>query len=529
MKANFSFLTQIQKNTEVLDTIEDCSKVTLGPTGKNGMVSNLDKPLQFLTNGSMLLKSLEFPNPEDNLILKLIEQASTKTSLIAGDGSTLTSLFLCQLLKISFPFLAAGYNNLFLSTGLKKLACFFNEKIMEFSVPISTPNQLIGVLKTSLGKKVKRDLIAVLEKAITEVSRDGLILVEENIIQENELEIVQGIELDKGFASSYFVNDLNSFEVVYENPFVLITTNPINNLNQLENIITHIQTTNKPLVLVVEEIQKDVLSTLILNNIKKKLKIVVIKYTSIKFIKSGILEDLALLTHANYSEKFGGFEKTNLKKDINAFFQVEDLGKVQKVIITKSKSTFLVSKFSKVLINRRINELNRELLLSESEYEKTIFKTRIARLSGNILKVKLANSTQYEMDEIRQKVDKVMLTIKSSLEEGVLPGGCCFSTSMIEEVLTWGSLNLIGEEIFAAQIVAQSLLKLQQELLTDLSGKNYSKIFLELQCLGYPYSYNLLEQQIVNTLETNLLDSSKAIRGSFWNSLTMVSSILTSE
>jgi chaperonin GroEL len=258
------------------------------------------------------------------------------------------------------------------------------EKVLEFSVPVSDISQLMGVLKTSLGKRINPELMNLLYTSISNIGKDGIILVEENISEKNEIEMVQGIELDKGYASSYFVNDLKNFEVVYENPYLLITKNPINSLNQIREIIEYIQLNNRPLVIIAEEISKDIISTLVLNNIQKKFKIAVIKYTSIQFIKTGILEDLSVLTHSNYFQ-------SNLKNK-NATLTIDDLGQAQKVIIKKDKSTFIVSKFAKIIAKRRINELNRQLLLSETDYEKSLFKTRIARLSGNITKIKIGVS-----------------------------------------------------------------------------------------------------------------------------------------
>jgi chaperonin GroEL len=281
-----------------------------------------------------------------------------------------------------------GYNAIFISNGLKRLSYFLVDKVLEFSRPISQLPEIVDS-KTSLGKKVNNDLFLLLKDCVNQIGRDGLILVEENISPENEIEVVQGIELDKGYASSYFVNDLKNFEVVYENPYLLITNNPINSLNQIRDVIEYVKTNNKPLVIVAEEINKDIVSTLVLNNIQKKLKVVVVKYSSIKFMKNGLLEDLALLTHSNYFV-------SNLK-DSNVTFTLEDLGQVEKVIIKKEKSTFIVSKFAKLIAKRRINELNRELLTSETEYEKNLFKTRIARLSGYIAKVKLVFQTDIKL------------------------------------------------------------------------------------------------------------------------------------
>jgi len=520
MKKTFSLFEEFTTNVQTINDIDNCIKITLGPTGKNGIVADKKGNLKFISSGSALMKSLDFPSSSGNIILKLLEQASNKTFSISGDGSTTTILLACQLLKSSLRFLVNGYNPIFLSNGLKRLAYFVVDKVIEFSTPVSNLDQLIGVLRTSLGKKINNELFVLLKNCMSQIGRDGLILVEENISQDNEIELVQGIELDKGYASSYFVNDLKSFEVIYENPYLLITNHPITSLNQIREITEYVKTNNKPLVIVAEEISKEIISTLVLNNIQKKLKVVVVKYTSIKFVKSGILEDLSLLTHSNY------FVST--LKDSNVIFSVDDLGQAEKVIIKKDKSTFLVSKFAKLVAKRRINELNRELLLSETEYEKSIFKTRIARLSGRIAKIKVGLSNQYQIEEQREKIENAISTIRSSLEEGFVPGGGAFYLYLQNEVSNWAYLNLIGDEFFSSQIVKESLFRPFEELFENTNTPRY-QISQNLLKLGYPYGYNLTEKKIVHTINEGLIDSAKSVRAVLWNSFTIVSTIITSE
>jgi chaperonin GroEL len=520
MRKNFSLFEQLDKNLKTIDDIDNCIKITLGPTGKNGITSNKKGELKFITSGSLLLKALDFPTSAGNVILKLLEQAAIKSYKISGDGSTTTILLACQLLKSSLKFLVNGYNSVFISNGLKKIAYFLVEKVLEFSVPISNVNQLKGVLKTSLGKKLNPNLIELLNNSISKIGKDGVILVEENVSEANEIDIVQGIELDKGYASSYFVNDSKNLEVVYENPYLLITKNPINSLNQIREVIEYIKLNNRPLVIVAEEISKDIISTLVLNNIQKKFKVVVIKYTSIQFLKTGILEDLSVLTHSNYFQ-------SNLRNK-NENLTVNDLGQAQKVIIKKDKSTFIVSKFAKIIAKRRINELNRQLLISETDYEKSLFKTRIARLSGNITKLKVGVSNQYQIEEERQKVENAITGVRAALEEGVVPGGGMFYLYLQQELKNWSYLNLIGEEIFSAQIVTDALLRPFHELFSNTNTSRY-QISEKLSLLGYPYGYNLINQEVVDSLEEGLVDSSKSVRAILWNSITIISTMIVSE
>ena len=521
-KKKFSLFKDLETNIKAINDIDNSIKITLGPTGKNGISSNQLGELTFLTSGSLLIKALEFKTSSANVILKLFEQSATKTFNISGDGSTTTVLIACDLLKTALRFLVNGYNPVILGNGLKKISYFLLDKINEFSLPITDYNQIVAVLKTNIGQKLGPNLFNLIKNSLKNIDRDGLIIIEENNIEKDEIEIVQGLELDRGFASSYFVNDMKNFEVNYEKPVILITSAPINSLNQIREIIEYVKTNNRPLVIVAEEINKDIISTLVLNNIQKKLKVSVIKYTSIKFVKSGILEDLAILTHSKYFE-------SNLKvKEIERNFSIEDLGQAEKVIIKKEKSTFIISKFSKLISKRRINELNRELLLCETEFEKSIFKTRIARLSGNISKIKVGISNKYQIEEQRKKVENAINTIKSSLEEGILPGGGSFYLHLRNELTNWSTLNLIGEEVFANQIVSLALLRPFKELCNNQNIPSYY-IQEELNRRSYPFGYDLMQKKVINTISEGLLDSAKTTRAILWNSISIVSTIITSD
>ena len=522
MRKKFSLFEELEKNVQVINEIDNCVQISLGPTGKNGIIANKQGNLKIISNGSVLLNSLEFPSNSANIILKLFQQISSKTYSISGDGSSTTILMACELLKSSLQFLSNGYNSVFISNGLKRISYFLMDKVIEFSIPITNSNQLVGVLQTNLGKKITSNLFDFLKTCLSKIGRDGLILIEENIIEKNDIELILGIELEKGFASSYFVTDLKSFEVIFEKPYILITNISIESINQIRDILEFVKKNNRSLVIVAEEINKDVLSTLVLNNLQKKIKIVVIKYKGIDFKKNGVLEDLAVLTHSNYFDSKIKEMKTNLT--------IEDLGQVEKVVVGKNKSTFLLSKFSKLISQRRINELNRELLNSESDYEKDTFKTRIARLSGNIAKIKLGILNKYEMEEQTQKITNAIQTIKSSLEEGVLPGGGAFYFHLREEIANWSSLNLIGDEFMANFIVLNTLSRPMEELFKNTTNTTFFYQILEdLKTIGYPYGYNFLEKKIVNTLSTGLLDSAKSVRAILWNSISLISTIITSE
>jgi chaperonin GroEL len=524
MKKHFSLLQSPNFFLNFVEVIYNSIKISLGPTGKTGLASTKSNEIKVLASGSLIIKFLDFPSTSENIIKKLFEQASLKTSMVSGDGSTTAILVTCYLLKSSLKLILSGYNPIFLSNGLKKFAYFFLEKILDFSQPVLFEKQLEGIITTSSGKKLNNSLLKLLKNSTQILQRDGVILVEEGSAFDSSIESIQGIELDKGFLSSYFVNDLKNFEVNYTNPYLLITTDPLTSFSQIQEIIEHIKESKRPLVIITEEISKEILSTLILNTIQKKFSVSVVKYNTIKFLKTGILEDLALLTYSNYFPNDGNNKKTlSLKK-----YEVKDLGQLEKSIIKKEKTTFLVSKFSKILAKRRINELTREVLTCENDYEKNILKTRIARLSGNIIKIKIGSQNSYQIQEEKIKIENIIQTLKSSLEEGVLPGGGCFYLYLKDEIKNWSYLNLVGEEYFSAQIVNESLIRPFIELCEN-TNQSFPSLYNLIQGYKYPYTYDFLKKDIVNSFDDNLLDSSKSVRSILWNSLTLVSALIIAD
>lgn len=514
MVDKFSIYKNLDKNINFILNIYKTIKITLGPTGRLGLLSNKKGDIFFLSNISSLLSYLVSGNSSQDTILKLLDECAGKTLKISGDGSTTTALIACKLLLNALRYIGSGYNAIQISTGLKQIAYFLKEKTLELSIPISTKFQIENIIKTAARNKLSVDLIDIVCKSCINVERDGLVIVEDNIVRENEIEFTQGIELDSGFASSYFINDLNRFEIQYKNPYVLILLKPLKNFGLIKNIIEYVKKENRPLVIIVEQIAEEILSNLVLNSIQKKLKIVVIKYSAIKFIKTGILEDLGLLSYLTVQDE---------SKEINP----ESLGQVQKIIVQKNRSVFILSKQAKILANRRINELNRELLLCETNYEKEIFKIRIARLTSNLVKIKLGFTDKYQVKNERKKVENILTLVGATLEEGLLPGGGSAYLYLKEELKNWAYVNLVGDQIHATQLVSESLTAIPLELFKNANIKTYG-MWDSIISLGFPFSYNVIEKQIVNSFNNGLLDSAKQVRASIWNSLTISATIISS-
>lgn len=492
-----------------LKKIYDCLKIFLD-SSQNICIFSEKKEIYFLNNGLSFLKNLDFFSKEVNLVTKLIEQACLKTFSLAGNGTTLTSLFSTKLMLDSLKFLLLGYDSIFLSNGFTKIAYFSAERINHYSIEITKLSQLASLIKTIFNRKEYKQIKKLLITLVLNFKKDGVILVEDSVVDKNEIEIYQGIEIEKGYISSYFINDFKSFEVNYKNPYILISKHSIVSIDQLEEVIKFCKKKNRALIIVTENIEKSVLSELILKNIKKHLKIAVIKYNSIKFLNTELLNDLSILTHSNYLN-------TDPKK-----FTLNDLGNAEKVILKKTKSFFIVSKFSKLITMRKIKELTKKSLVAETEHEKETLKMRIARLSGNISKLKInkfiTNSSEFEF--LKTKINQSIDGLKAAIEEGILPGGDNIYFLYSKELAYWSTINLVGDEIISSKLIFSLLKDLFNEFLpfTKLNSSRRSK--------KKKFSYNFTKKRVVNCFKDGFIKPSKVLRGVFWNSFTLVSSIL---
>lgn len=520
MKKSFFEILSFDQNS-VLTNIQNSLPISLGPRGSSVIFFQNNSDIRFLHNGSDIMNSLDFSNLEEKLLEKSFQYLSKKTQLNSGEASLSVCLFFAHLISSSNIFLLSGYNPIILAKGFQKTSFFVSNLVFEKSISIRKKSEIKGIIQTSLGEKIDKKFTCFLLNAFQKIKREAFIQIDENINSESELKEIKGIEVEKGFLSSYFINDFSNFQVSYENALLLISTSFLKDLKQIQSIIDFSILQKLPLIIITESISKDLLSILILNYLKKKLKVVVIKYSSIQSLKTALLEDLALMTQANY------VESTFIKgKIVEKDYNVNDLGLIHKVIICKDRSQFIFSKFSKVLIKRRLNELNRQLLISETDYEKNLYENRISRLSGNLIKLKISKDKLFNVYEIKKKIENLILNLRSSLEEGYLSGGSSFYIFTSKQVQHWSSFNLVGEEIYSSQILINSLEKLSFDFLKNLK-KNQTIIFQNLLKMSYPNTYDLIKEEYVNGLNSKIFDSSKSIRLLFLHSISLLSTLIT--
>ncbi len=508
------FLKKLTLNLRTLRILEHCLDVTLGPFGTCGISCDTKQNLILITSGSSLILSLK---ENRNIILTLLAQCSLKTKNITGKGSTTAILLSCEIIKSSLKFLASGCNQNLLHSGLKKSQYFLAKKTWTFSSQLRSNLQIKNALKTSLGSKLRPEFIAMLCSAVDILKKNGLIAVEESLLPVDEFKTTQGIEINKGFASPYFTDGQKNAEIIFTNPYVFVTTAEITHIDQISTLVTYANENSRPLICVASNISKSVLTALILHNIKKDAKTVAIKYTGIKYLQNNLLEDLSILTNCTIV--------SGLKEPATL---VSKLGCAEKVIIQKNRSLFFISKFSKAIAKHKVNELSQNLLISENHSEKDILKSRISRLSGNIIKIKVSSTSKYQFKELCEIIKSSVKSLSCSLEEGIVPGGGAFYSLLEEELAHWASFNLAGEEIFSSYILRLSLLKPAKSLQQKVFHINKNFLLQKLSQLGYPYAYNCIEQKLVHTFKNGLVDSAKSSRATLWNALSTALAVIIS-
>jgi chaperonin GroEL len=497
--------------------LKNSVKATLGPNGKTAIIYEKNQ-LKLVDDGITIIKALKFKENSEEHILELIREASLKTNEIVGDGTTTTVLLSCNLIEESIRLILAGTKSIFLATGLKKINNFIIQKLKEFSFPLAEPSQMISLLRTSIGN-VPKNLIVQLKEAFLKKGKEGIILIEENYnpTKINKVELLEGLQIEQGFSSAYFVKNSSKFEVVLENSFILVTDKTISSFEQIREVLDYVRMNNQSLVLIAVEFEKSVLSTLIINNLNDKLNLVAIKAPYFGLKRKMVLEDISFVTNTNF------IDEKLYKKDY--IFSSNDLGRIKKATVTKNQTDLVLLQSSKLSLARKISELQREFKINDSLYEKEIIKYRINLLSGGLIKFYISASTNVELCQLRYKVEDGICSLNSAFQEGITISSNSLFLHLIEIISNWSIINLTHEEIFASKVF-QKTLALPFRQLCENTNLNYPLILDKTNEKGYPFGFDFAKKELVDLEKEGILDSSKMIRIIFQNSISIAISLL---
>ena len=496
-----------------LNKVADAVKVTLGPKGRYVAIDK-GYTTEIVNDGVSVAKSIELSNKREEVGAKLIKEVASKTQDLAGDGTT-TAIILSQgILKEGLKYINSGANPIEIRTGIEKAT----NKVVEFlkskATPIKGKDQIAQVATISANND--EEIGRLIAEAMDKVGNNGVITVEEASSMETSVEVTKGMEIDRGYLSPYMVTDMERREVGFENPYILVTDHSISNLKDILPVLQAAGEESKPLLIIAEDVEGEALGGLVLNLMRRTIKVAAVKAPGYGDEKKDLLKDIAALTGAKAIIKD---EKSELKKLTTA-----NLGTAHKVKITKDKTTIIEAEGKD--LDKRISLIKGQLNSTESESEKESLLKRLASLTGGIAVLKIGASTETEMKEKKHRVDDALNATRAAVEEGIIVGGGIALLRVAQEI---EENEFERDEKLGAKIVKESL-EYPFRLILENGGLDSSIIKHKvLENREFYYGYNAKTEVYENLVKTGVIDPLKVTRTGLQNASSISSLILTTQ
>ncbi len=429
-----------------IDILAEAVAVTLGPKGRNVVLEKKFGAPQIINDGVTIAKEIELEDHIENTGVALIRQAASKTNDAAGDGTTTATVLAHAMVKAGLRNVAAGANAITLKRGIDKASEFLVGKIQEHAKPISDSIAIaqVGTISAGNDEEVGRMIADAMDK----VGKEGVISLEEGKSMTTELEVTEGMRFDKGYISPYFATDTERMEAVLDDPYILITDKKIALVQDLVPVLEQIARTGKPLLIIAEDIEKEALATLVVNRLRGVLNVAAVKAPGFGDRRKAMLEDIAVLTNGQLITEDAGLKLENAK--------VEMLGTARRITINKDTTT-IVAEGNEAAVKARCEQIRKQMDETDSSYDKEKLQERLAKLSGGVAVVKVGAATETEMKDKKLRLEDAINATKAAVEEGIVPGGGTTLAHLAPVLEEWAALNLSGEELIGAQIVASSL------------------------------------------------------------------------
>ena len=501
-----------------MEIMVEAVSVTLGPKGRNVV---LEKPYgspQIVNDGVTIAREISLTDHIENTGVSLIRQAASKTNDVAGDGTTTATVLAYAIVKEGLKNVAAGANPIGIKLGIEKATQYLINQVNEFAEPVEDLDSIRQVASISAGNdNTIGELIA---NALDKVGKEGVISLEEGKGISTELEITEGMKIEKGFISPYFITDTDKMEVTYENPLILLTDKRITLVQQdLLPILELVRKTKRPLVLIAENVEKEALATLILNKLRGIVNVVAVRAPGFGELKKLMLQDIATLTNSTIITEDAGLTLDNLQLDF--------LGQARRVIVGKETTT-IVAEGTEEAIKIRCEQLRKQLNSVETAYDKEKLQDRIAKLSGGIAVIKVGAVTETEMKDKKLRLEDAINATRAAVEEGIVPGGGTTLTHLSNNLITWSKTNLKEDELIGALIMAKGIIAPLSRI-AENAGINGPVVVEAVQDSDFEIGYDAATNTFGNMYEFGIVDPAKVTRSALQNAASIASMILTTE
>jgi len=497
-----------------IDVMADTVGVTLGPKGRNVVLDKKFGPPQVCSDGVTIAKEIELEDAFENMGAQLLKEAASKTNDVAGDGTTTATVLAQAIIHEGFKNIAAGANPMALKRGIEKSVVALRSAIEKMSTPVEGRTQISQVASLSAHDEEMGKLIAdVMEK----VGKDGVITVEESKGLSYEQEFVEGMQIDRGFISPYFITDQDRMEAVVEEPYILITDKKISAVSDVLPALEKILQIGKNVVVVGEDLDGEALATLVVNKLRGTLNGLAIKAPGFGDRRKAMLEDMAILTGGTVIS-----EEVGRKLDT---VTVDDLGKARRVVATKEETTFVDGAGSEEAIQGRIKQIKAQIEETTSDFDREKLQERLAKLSGGVAIIKVGAATEVELKEKKNRVEDALSATRAAVEEGIVPGG---GLSLIRARSSLDGLKLKGDEATGANILKRALEK-PLKLIAENTGVAGEVILADSLKSEGDWGYDAEVGEFTHLLERGIMDPAKVTRAAIENAASVAAMVLTTE
>ena len=506
------------KIKEGVDKLANAVKVTLGPCGRNVVLEKKYGPSTITKDGISVAKEIELKDPVENIGAQLIKEVASKTNDGAGDGTTTATVLAQSIYNNSLKYVTSGANPVEIKKGIDLAVENVIAEIKNISKEIDNNSSDIEQVAT-ISANNDSEIGKMIAEAMAKVGKDGVITVEEAKGTQTSVKVVEGMEFDRGYLSPYFVTNTEKMTVEMENPYILITDKKISALKELLPILESVAQSGKPLLIIAEDVDGEALTTLVVNRLRIGLKICAVKAPGFGDRKKEILQDIAIVTGGNVISEEQGRKLENIA--------IEDLGKAEKINITKDNTVIVNGNGNKKEINDRANQIRSQIENTKSEYDKEKLQERLAKISGGVAVLYIGASTEVEMKEKKDRVDDALHATRAAVQEGIVPGGGVTLLRCSEKII-----NLKGEnedQKLGINIVYKSLFAPIKTILSNAGEENIDVIINAILNNSGDYGYNARLKKFENFFKTGVIDPAKVTRLAIENAASISGLLITSD
>jgi len=497
-----------------VNIVADAVRVTLGPKGRNVVLEKKWGSPTITNDGVTIAREIELEDPFENMGAQLLKEVATKTNDVAGDGTTTATVLGQAMIREGLKNVAAGANPLLLKKGIDRAVAVAVQEIRKLAKPVETRDAIAQVASISAADTEIGELIA---QAMEKVGKEGVISVEESKSMGTTLEVVEGMQFDRGYLSPYMVTDPERMEAVLENPFLLITDRKISSIHDIVPLLEKIIQTGRPLVIIAEDVEGEALATLVVNKIRGVLQVAAVKAPGFGDRRKAMLGDIAVLTGGQVISEDLGIKLENVTLSM--------LGQAGKVRITKEETTIVEGRGSKAEIEARIAQIRKQIEETDSDYDREKLQERLAKLAGGVAVIKVGAATETELKERKHRIEDALSATRAAVEEGIVPGG---GTALILVQKALDNIQAEGDERTGVEIVRRALEEPLRQIAAN-AGFEGAVIVERVKQLPAGQGFDALNGKFVDMVAAGIIDPAKVTRSALENAASIAGMVLTTE